>query len=243
MEGYDEFTYGERIAEVYDRFYGDVESGLVDVLEELAGGGRALELGVGTGRIAIPLHERGVHVAGIEASPDMISMLREKPGGEAIEVHHGSFGDFDLDSDFSLVFVVFNTLFALLTQEEQVQCFQSVAEHLSVRGKFLVEAFVPDLCRYEREEQVSAVEVDQDGVRLAVSRLDPAAQQVRTQHVQLNEDGVKMFPVKLRYVWPAEMDLMAQMAGLELEHRWGGWHKEDFRAESDKHVSVYARPA
>ncbi len=241
MERYDEFTYGERIAGVYDRFYAEVEKGQVDVLEELARGGPVLELGVGTGRIAVPLQERGVAVEGIEASPDMIAKLREKPGGEAIQVHEGSFASFDLDSEYPLILVVFNTLFALQSQDEQLQCMKSAASHLATEGVFLIEAFVPDLCRFPRQQNVDAVVVEQDVVRLSVTRLDPVAQRVTTNHVQLREDGVRMFPVKLRYAWPAELDLMARMAGLKLDDRWGGWAREEFSAESDKHISVYRR--
>lgn len=243
MNDYDELTYGGRIAEVYDRFYPEVEQGQIDVLEELARGGPVLELGIGTGRIAIPLHDRDVRIQGIDASPDMIEKLRQKAGGEAIEVHQASFADFDLQAEFSLIYVVFNTFFALQTQEEQIQCMHSVAAHLSDEGRFLVEAFVPDPCRFPGEENVSAVEVDQDEVRLSVSKLDPVAQQVMTQHVQLNEAGVRLFPVKLRYAWPSELDLMARMAGLKLEHRWGSWDKDELSAESGKHVSVYVRAA
>ena len=239
MDNYDETTYGERIAQVYDQLYPEVDDAALDLLEEFADGGRVLELGVGTGRIAIPLYERGVKIRGIDASPAMITKLREKPGGDVIEVSQGSFVDLPVEGEFSLIFVAFNTLFALLTQDEQLQCIQSVASHLSSGGSFLVEAFVPDLCRYSRQQNVTAVDVNEQQVRLDVSRLDPISQQVTSQHMLLSEGSVKLFPVKLRYIWPSELDLMARIAGLELKHRWGGWQKEKFEADSGKHVSVY----
>lgn len=241
MEQFDEHTYGERIAEVYDRFFSDVDEAAIDLLEELAGGGPVLELGVGTGRIALPLHERGVKVVGIDASPAMLARLREKPGGDEIEVYEGSFVDLPVEGAFSLIFVAFNTLFALLTQDEQLRCIRNVASHLADDGVFLVEAFVPDLCRYDRQQRVNTVRLSEDEVHLDMSQLDPVSQQVTSQRVVLSSDGIDLYPVKLRYIWPSELDLMARMAGLQVVHRWGDWQKGEFSATSGKHVSVYAR--
>ncbi|MFW5941405.1 MAG: class I SAM-dependent DNA methyltransferase [bacterium] len=241
MQQFDEATYGRHIADVYDDFYAGVSPEMIDRLAELAGGGRALELGIGTGRVALPLQERGVAVTGIDSSPEMVEKLRQKAAGEQISVHIGSFVELPMEEQFDLIYVVFNTIFALLTQEEQVRCFQSVADHLVEDGVFLVEAFVPDLCRYDRGQRVSAVNIEEERVQLDVSRLDPVRQQVTSQHVLYSTDGVRLYPVRLRYIWPSEMDLMARLAGLERRHRWGSWRKEEVTPKSEQHISVYAR--
>lgn len=239
MECYDEMTYGERIADVYDELYSDYEESAVALLQELAGRGRALELGIGTGRLALPLCHRGVSVTGIDASQAMIERLRAKPGGAGIEVVMGSFVEIDLDACFDLIYIVFNTFLGLQTQEEQVECFRSVAEHLTEEGVFLIEAFVPDLCRFDDNQTVRAVHVSEDVVRLDVTRHSPVGQQVTSQHVVLSAKGVRLYPVRIRYVWPSELDLMARLAGLRLKHRWGSWDKGEFTGESRKHISVY----
>jgi SAM-dependent methyltransferase len=239
MDQYDEAMYGDRIAGIYDRLYSDHEGAAVDTLQELAGEGNALELGIGTGRVALPLHHRGVKVTGIDASEAMVEKLRAKPGGADIEVLLSSFAAFDLDARFDLIYVVFNTFFALQTQEEQVGCFRSVAGHLAEGGVFLIEAFVPDLCRFDNGQTVRVVQLSEDEVRLDVAQHDPVGQQVSSQHVLLSEGGVRLYPVKLRYAWPSELDLMAQLAGLRLKHRWGSWEKEAFTEGSGKHISVY----
>jgi SAM-dependent methyltransferase len=241
MKRYDDTTYGERIAEVYDQLYSDFELDAVDLLEELGRGGRVLELGIGTGRIALPLRGRGMEVVGIDASEAMIEKLRSKPGGTKIQVAKGSFADVAVDGEFDLVYVVFNTFFALLTQEAQVQCFRGVAAHLTQAGLFLIEVFVPNLTRYDDNQAVRASQLSEDSVRLEVSRLDPISQQVSTQHVLLGEDGLKLYPVKVRFAWPSELDLMAELAGLRLKHRWSSWDKADFTSESRNHISVYGR--
>lgn len=240
MDTFDEQTYGERIAEVYDRYFSEVDEGAIDLLQELAAGGRVLELGIGTGRIALPLLKRGVQVTGVDASPEMIAKLRAKAGGGEIEVHEGNFVDLPMRDKFSLIFVAFNTLFSLLTQDEQLRCIRSVASHLEDSGLFLVEAFVPDLCRFDRGQTVRGMRVTEDEVHVEVSELDPAMQQISAQRVVLTSEGVRLYPAKLRYIWPSELDLMARLAGLELKHRWGGWQKQGFDSRSEKHISVYA---
>jgi SAM-dependent methyltransferase len=245
MDGFDATTYGERIAEVYDEIHDarfDVPA-TVDVLASLAGGGPVLELAIGTGRVALPLAARGLRVEGIDISPAMVAKLREKPGGEAIPVTLGDFADVGVEGEFRLIYVVFNTLFALLTQEAQVRCFARAAAHLTPDGVFVVEGFVPDLGLYDRDgRRASPIEIGVDRVSIDVGRLDAVAQRVDATHVVLTEAGVKLYPVALRYAWPSELDLMARLAGLELHHRWGGWHREPFGAESSVHVSAYARP-
>jgi SAM-dependent methyltransferase len=242
VKAYDSETYGERIADVYDEFYSEVEDEAIDLMCDLAAGGPVLELGIGTGRIALPLTERGIEVVGIDASPAMVRKLRAKACGDEIRVVEGGFADFpsDLDGErFDLILVVFNTFFALPSQEEQVRCFRSVAGHLTENGRFLIEAFVPDLKRFEDGQTVRIVNLSEKVVRLDAAELDLAKQQIASQHVVLSEEGVHLYPIKIRYAWPAELDLMAQLAGLTLRHRWRSWQKEPFTKESGKHISVY----
>ena len=241
MDEYGPSTYGDRIADVYDAwFHPPSDPGAaVDFLAGLAGSGPALELAIGTGRIALPLAERGVEIRGIDASQAMVAKLREKPGGADIPVTMGDFADVGVEGSFSLVFVVFNTLFALLTQEDQLRCFRNVAAHLADGGRFVVEAFVPDLARFERGQRVGVSAVSIDRVDLEVSRHDAVNQRVDSQHVFVSGEGTRLSPVSLRYAFPSELDLMARLAGLELEERWGGWSGDPFTKSSTDHVSVY----
>ncbi len=239
MKNFDETTYGERVAGVYDNWYGGADEATLDLLQALAAGGRVLELGIGTGRVALPLQRRRVDVTGIEISEAMIAQLRAKPGGPEIPVVHGSFAALTLKDRFDLVYVVFNTFFMLLTQEEQVHCFRSVAEHLTERGVFLLEVFMPDFTMFDRQQAVRAIEVREEGIRLSASRHNPVAQEVVDQTVVLSEAGVRLYPLRLRYAWPSELDLMARLAGLSLRHRWGSWRRDEFTAQSEKHISVY----
>jgi SAM-dependent methyltransferase len=241
MKGYDDTTYGQRIAEIYDELYSEYDPASIELLAELAVHGPALELGIGTGRIALPLQAQGVAVQGIDASEAMVSKLSAKPHGAEIEVQMGSFAAFKMDTRFSLIYVVFNTFFNLQTQEEQVNCFRSVREHLAPEGVFLMEVFVPDLCRFTDHQTVRTIRVTDQVVNIEVSQVDPAAQQVTTKHVLLSEEGIRLFPVKLRYAWPSELDLMAQIAGLSLRYRWGSWAREAFTRDSQRHISVYGR--
>ena len=242
MKGYEAHTYGDRIAGVYDELYGtlfDVDA-TVSLLAELGGGGPALELAIGTGRIALPLADRGVDVTGIDASEAMVAELRAKPRGEDIPVVMGDFADVDVEGRFKLVFVVFNSLFNLATQDEQVRCFTNVTKHLSEGGVFVVEAFVPDVTRYTRHQTTGVDRLDSESVHLEASRHDPVNQTVDSQHIHLRRgEPVEMYPVSIRYAYPSELDLMASLAGLRLRARWGGWHKEPFTSESKFHVSVY----
>jgi SAM-dependent methyltransferase len=242
MDGYGPSTYGDHIADVYDAwFHPPSDPGAaVDFLAELAGSGPALELAIGTGRIALPLARRGVEIRGIDASTAMVGKLREKPGGGDIPVTMGDFTDVAVEGRFRLVFVVFNTLFALLTQDDQRRCVRNVADHLTDDGVFVVEAFVPDLARLDRDQRVQTHKLDTGRVFLDVSLHHPENQRVSVQLVVLEESGFRMFPVELRYVWPSELDLMAELAGLRLRERWGDWNREPFTGEG-KHVSVYER--
>lgn len=233
-------TYGERIADIYDDWYHAYDAAAITTLAELAQGGRALELGIGTGRIALPLQQVGVNVQGIDASPAMLAKLRAKPGGENIPVTIGNFADVAVEGECALIYVLFNTFFALLTQEEQIRCFENVARRLTPEGVFVVEAFVPDMTLFNRGQSVRAIGVNEGEVRLDTTLLDIVNQHLTSQHVVLTEQGIRFYPVKLRYVWPSELDVMARLAGLHLRHRWGSWSRGVFSAESGKHISVYS---
>ncbi len=239
MENYNEDTYGERIADIYDEWYAGYDESLVDTLSKLAQGGRALELGIGTGRVALPLQQAGIEIHGIDASEAMIAKLRAKPSGETIRVFIGNFADVAVEGQYALICILFNTFFALLTQDEQLRCFKNVAEHLTPNGVFVIEAFVPDLSRFDRQQTVRAVDVKDNEVRLDASRLDLVSQHVISQHIVLTKQGVRLYPVTLRYVWPAELDLMARLAGMRLRQRWASWQGAAFSAESGKHISIY----
>lgn len=241
-EGYGPETYGDRIADVYDALYSGLNTeAAVECLAALAGDGPVLELAIGTGRLALPLAERGLEVHGIDASEAMVAKLREKPGGDAIPVTMGDFADVGVDGRYSLIFVGFNTFFALLTQEDQLRCFANVAERLADGGVFALEAFFPDLARFDRGQRVQLTRLDPDEVMLDASHHHPIEQRIESNHIVLTEQGIRFYPVNLRYAFPPEIDLMARLAGLELKERWGGWGREPFTEDSPRHVSVYGR--
>jgi SAM-dependent methyltransferase len=243
MENYKPImSFGENVAAMYRDIQRGDEMAAVAFLEQLAGRGPVLELAIGTGRIALPLAARGLRVDGIDISPAMIAQLRAKPGGDAISVTVGNFADVPVPDTYRLIFVVWNTLFNLLTQEDQVRCFENVAAHLTDDGAFVVEAFVPAfLYRLRHDQYVDAEAIRVDEVRLDVLRHDMATQMIEESHVSLSAAGVRLNPVVQRYAWPSELDLMARIAGLRLQHRWGGWNREPFNATSSTHVSVYGR--
>ena len=203
MDEYTSSTYGDRIADEYDRYYPVHNAAMIATLKRLAGAGPALELGIGTGRVALPLLEAGVTVHGIDSSEAMVARLRAKPGGGRIPVHIGDFADVGVEGRFSLVYVVFNTIFALLTQADQVRCFQNIARHLASGGAFALEAFVPDLCRFPGGQNIRTVAQGDGEVRLDVTQLDLATQAVTAHHLVLSSTGIRLHPVKLRYAWPA----------------------------------------
>jgi SAM-dependent methyltransferase len=242
-------SFGEETAETYDdeqRFSktpSRIDRGAaVALLEKLAGGGPALELAIGTGWIALPLAARGVRVDGVDISPAMVEQLRSKPGGDQISVTIGDFAGVPVPGSYRLIFVVANTLFNLLTQDDQVRCFENVAAHLTDDGAFLIEAFRPDfLYRLRDHQYVDAEAVEVDEVRLDVARHDPVKQLLEESHVSLSREGVRLNPIVTRYAWPSELDLMARIAGLRLRERWGGWNREPFISSSDYCVSVYGR--
>jgi SAM-dependent methyltransferase len=243
MKGYEPImSFGEDVAEMYRDVQRGDEMAAVAFLEQLAGRGPVLELAIGTGRIALPLAARGIRVDGVDISPAMLAQLRAKPGGDAIAVTVGNFADMPVPGTYRLIFIVWNTLFNLLNQEDQVRCFENVADHLTDDGAFVVEAFVPAfLYRLRNDQYVDAEAIRVDEVRLDVPRHDMATQMIEESHVSLSSAGVRLHPVVQRYAWPSELDLMARIAGLRLKYRWGGWNREPFNSTSSTHVSVYGR--
>jgi hypothetical protein len=169
----------------------------------------------------------------------MVERLRAKPGGDAIPVTFGDFAGVPVEGRYRLVYVVFNTFFALLTQDDQLRCFAAVADRLAPGGALVLQGFVPDPTLYSGGQSVRTTEVGLDRARLDLARHDPVAQRVDFQHVVLTEAGIRLYPGALRYAWPSELDLMARLAGLRLRERWGGWRREPFGADSGLHVSVY----
>ena len=239
MNEYGPETYGERISDIYDTFYPDVDSSTIDFIFDLAHNGKVLELGIGTGRIALPLYKKGVNISGIDASPSMIKHLREKPDGKNIPVVFGDFSEVDISDRFDLIFIVFNTFYALTTQELQLKCIENVSTHLNDKGKFLIEAFVPDISRFDRSQTIRTTNISTDEIRIDASTHDLMNQTIFSQHIAFTEKGTKLYPVKIRYVWPSELDLMAKLSGMKLLQRWGGWKKTPFNSQSGKHISVY----
>lgn len=218
------------------------ETAAVAFLEQLAGSGPALELGIGTGRIALPLAARGIRVDGIDLSPAMVDQLRTKPGGDQLSITLGDFADVPVAGAYRLIYVVFNSLFNLLKQDDQIRCFANVAAHLTDDGVFVVEAYVPTFLYQQRNNQYVETEaIEVDAVRLDVLRHDPATQMIEESHVLLSEASIRFNPVVQRYSWPSELDLMARIAGLRLKQRCGGWHQQPFNSDSRVHVSVYGR--
>jgi Methyltransferase domain len=233
MEGYGPETYGERIAEVYDDLFHPPTSSeeTVEFLARLAAGGPMLELAIGTGRIALPVAARGIEVHGIDASEAMVARLRAKPGGTDIPVTIGDFADVGVEGRYRLIAIVFNTLWALLTQEDQARCVRNVAAHLTEDGAFVTEMYVPDPARFDRGQRIQVRNIESRRIVLETSLHDPAHQRVSGQLIALEDGGgISMYPVELRYIWPSELDLMAEHAGLRLRERWGGWKREPFDA-------------
>ena len=240
---FEETTFGEIYAEEYDELHdpGTTEES-VALIAELASGNRLFEFAIGTGRMALPLLKRGFQISGTEGSPEMVAKLREKPGGEDIHIKIGDMATTKVAGEFDLAFLVFNTLFNLTSQSAQVQLFRNAAEHLTPGGRFLVETFVPDMDRFADTNSVRAMNVGFSSAWLEATDHDPVQQRVNIQRIRFSPQGTNLFPLQMRYAWPQEIDLMAQLAGLESEHRWGGWHREPFTRDSKMHVSVYRKP-
>ena len=239
-----EVYFDERIAQRYDATSQDmfepaVVDPAVDLLADLAGKGDALELGVGTGRIALPLRRRGVRVHGIDLSPAMVAQLQAKPGADAVGVTIGDFATTRVDGKFRLAYLVYNTITNLTTQDEQVECFRNVAAHLEPGGCFVIEVFVPILQRLPPGETFRTFY--RSPSRLSFDEYDVATQILYSHHYRFVDDSYEVFSAPYRYVWPSELDLMARLAGMSLRDRWSGWEGEPFTSASTTHVSVWEK--
>jgi SAM-dependent methyltransferase len=235
--------FGRQWAASYDRTDNPDPSDAVAFLAALAGGGPALELAIGSGRVALPLAARGVPVEGIEASPEMVALMRAKPGGADVPVVVGDMADVGVEGPYPLVFLVFNTLFNLTGAGRQEDCFRNVARVLAPGGAFVIEAFVPDPADFDRDEQVVVRSVTQDAVTIRLHQYDRAAQTFVRQTVTFTDGGVSLKPFGMHYRWPEQIDELAAAAGLHLEARYAGWRGEPFGPDSRDHVSVYRKPA
>lgn len=238
--------FGADVAPTYDEHAADMfEAGAIDpvveFLAELAGSGRALELGIGTGRIALPLAARGVLVAGIELSTAMVEQLRAKPGGQDIPVTIGDFADAEVDGTFATAYLVFNTIMNLTTQAAQVACFRNVASHLEPGGTFVIEVMTPRLQLLPAGETLQVFDASED--HWGIDEVDIATQHSISHHFRKVDGEFRLASTPFRYVWPAELDLMAQLAGMTLRERWAGWRQEPFTSESRQHVSVWEKTA
>jgi SAM-dependent methyltransferase len=238
--------FGEHVAARFDERYAHkaepaVVDPIVDFLAARAGDGAALELGVGTGRIALPLAERGVRVHGIDLSEAMAARLRAKAGAEQVGVTIGDFATATVEGTFSLVYLVANTIMNLTTQDEQVACFRNAAAHLQPGGCFVVEVLVPRLQRLPPGERFQPFAVGP--THLGFDEYDVARQGLVSHHYWIEDGKVDVVSPPFRYVWPSELDLMARLAGMRLRERWGGWAREPFTGESAEHVSVWETPA
>jgi SAM-dependent methyltransferase len=238
--------FGEAVAEQYDERYAyqsdpQVVGPIVDFLAALAGVGPALELGIGTGRIALPLARRGVPVHGIDLSEAMVARLQTKAGADQIGVTIGDFATTTVAGTFSLVYLVANTIMNLTTQDEQVACFRNAAQHLEPGGCFVIEVLVPGLRRLPPGETFQPFDVSP--THLGFDELDVASQGLVSHHYWADGDVFRRRSIPFRYVWPSELDLMARLVGMTLRERWSGWKREPFTSESTKHVSAWEKPA
>jgi SAM-dependent methyltransferase len=236
--------FGEHVAEQYDESSADmfepaIVDPVVDFLADLAGHGAALELGIGTGRIALPLARRGIRVHGIDLSAAMVARLRAKPGAEQIGVTIGDFATTTVEGRFSVAYLVFNTINNLTTQDEQVACFQNVAAHLEPGGCFVIEVGVPALQRLPPGETVRAFTLTP--THLGFDEYDVVSQGLISHHYSIFDGKLEVVSMPFRYVWPSELDLMARLAGMTLRERWSGWKREPFTSDSRKHVSVWEK--
>jgi SAM-dependent methyltransferase len=242
----DDGYFGELVAARYDDVVDDMldRAGIdiaVDFLAELAGSGRALELGIGTGRVAVPLARRGVPVSGIDMSKAMVARLHAKPDGTDIPVTIGDFATARVDGTFSVAYLVFNTISNLTTQAAQVACFRNVAAHLAPGGCFVIEVGVPGLRRLPPGETLRAFHLSE--TRWGIDEYDVATQGLTSHHFEIVDGRLERLSIPFRYAWPAELDLMAELAGMGLRERWAGWKREPFTSESRMHVSVWEKSA
>lgn len=242
-EAYDPAAYGRAVAQDYDSLYKTVPQTeeTVGLLAELSDGGAVLEMGIGTGRLALPLQERGIDVAGIEGSPEMVEQLRAKPGGDDIPVVIGDFAESRVDGEFAVVVLALHTIFGLPTPDHQIRCFKNAARHLSPDGVFVIEARVIDPSEFQGGQAVQPRFAGPEQVEIQVQSFDAVSQRVEVTNVHLSNAGVRLNSYTNQYTTPREFDLMARLAGLRLRDRWEGWNREPFTAQSRRHVSLYER--
>jgi SAM-dependent methyltransferase len=242
MFGFDPNTFGALNADTYDATQ---DPGTTDqavaLIAEVAQQGTLLELASGTGRITIPLAQKGFQVTGIEASPEMVAKMHAKPGGADIPVVIGDMADVAVDGPFDNACLIYNTLFNLPDQESQVRLFKNTAKVLRSGGTFLLEMFVPKLDHFQNNQMVQTKQLDMQSLVIEACQHDPVAQTFQFQRVHFSPEGTKLVPFPMRYAYPPELDLMARLAGLRLKHRWSGWHKGPFTADSSMHISVYEK--
>lgn len=245
MKHYDPVaSFGPEVAARYDDHLRGDEEAAAEFLAALAQGRRALEFAIGTGRIALPLAARGVHVDGIELSPHMVERLRAKPGGDRINVTVGDMSVATTGQHYGLVYLVYNTIFNLITAEDQIRCFENAARHLTADGCFVVETALPHAwIAPGASDYVHAEHVGTDVVVLDVARYDPVTQLLEENHIRLTASGITLAPIVCRLITPGEMDLMARIAGMRLVNRFANWQRSVFDAQSSAHVSVYALDA
>ncbi|WP_434739739.1 class I SAM-dependent DNA methyltransferase [Micromonospora sp. SH-82] len=245
MEGFELSTYGDAIADLFDDFGwagdpGDTEE-TIQWLADNAGDGPVLELGVGTGRVAVPLANRGIDVHGIDASEGMLGKLKAKPGGDRVTVHVADFTDFTLPYTFSMAYAVFDTLPFVTDQESQIRCFERVADVLAPGGRFVVQCSIPDPARYDRGQRTQTLRVEKDHVLMTFTRRERITQRSAIQFAVLGAEGIKFFPMYVRSVMPSEMDLMARVAGLTLEAQWADWAGRPLVDSCQRYISIYRK--
>jgi len=242
----DDGYFDEAVAATYDKLHGEAASAdlplMLERLDELATDRTALEFAIGTGRVALPLAARGIEVAGIDYSWSMIQQLRKKEGGKGMTITMGDMASAAVNDQFSLVFLVYNSIDNLTTQAQQTACFRNAARHLKPGGRFLVETLVPPLQRLPHGESLLAFSGEDD--HWGIDRFDTVTQQYTSTHIRFDADGnAERLTIPFRYAWPAELDLMAQIAGLEFETRWADWSKAPFSSTSKSHISIWQKPA
>ncbi len=242
MKDFDPASFGRFFAETYDDGAPDDTEATIAVLAGLAGDGPVLELAIGTGRIGLPLAERGLRVDGVELAPEMAAKLREKPGGDQLNVVVGNMADVPVEGHYRLIYVVYNSFTNLSEQEDQIRTVANAAAHLTDDGLFVVDGFLPrNLTRWPERQRVAVEVIEPEYVQFEVEMHDPSRQRVEKTHLAVTPDGPRFYPTVHRYVWPSELDLMARLAALELRDRWASWYREPFNAESDTYVCVYGK--
>jgi SAM-dependent methyltransferase len=239
---FDAAAYGRAAARDYDALHPGLDTAAaVRTLAELAAGQPVVEFGIGTGRLALPLAGHGLDVHGIEGSPEMAAELRRKPGGDKIPVTIGNFAEVLAGTGFGLAVLAINTIYALPSQDAQVDCFRNAARHLRAGGRFVVEAWIPDPGAFRNGRAMRPVQIGEEHVELEIAQIHPATQTMLTTKLHLSGQGTALIPANHRYAWPSELDLMARLGGLRLAYRWQDWAQAPFGDDSTAHVSVWEK--